>query len=45
MALSYMKNEADAEDVAQEAFVRGSKSRVLPRRGEVQYLAYQHHSE
>ena len=23
MALSYMKNEADAEDVAQEAFVRG----------------------
>ena len=22
MALSYMKNEADAEDVAQEAFVR-----------------------
>jgi RNA polymerase sigma-70 factor (ECF subfamily) len=26
MALSYMKNEADAEDVAQEAFVRGFKS-------------------
>lgn len=26
MALSYMKNEADAEDVAQEAFVKGFKS-------------------
>ena len=25
MALSYMKNEADAEDVAQEAFVKGFK--------------------
>lgn len=28
MALSYMKNEADAEDVAQEAFVRAFKSLV-----------------
>ena len=26
MALSYMKNEADAEDVAQEAFVKGFRS-------------------
>jgi RNA polymerase sigma-70 factor, ECF subfamily len=26
MALSYMKNEADAEDVAQETFVKGFKS-------------------
>jgi RNA polymerase sigma-70 factor, ECF subfamily len=26
MALSYMKNEADAEDVAQEAFVKGFKN-------------------
>ncbi|HEX4019688.1 MAG TPA: sigma factor, partial [Acidobacteriaceae bacterium] len=26
MALSYMKNEADAEDVAQEAFVRAFRN-------------------
>jgi DNA-directed RNA polymerase specialized sigma24 family protein len=44
MALSYLKNEADAEDVAQEAFVKAlSESLIVSRGGEVQHMAYQHY--
>ena len=44
MALSYMKNEADAEDVAQEAFVRAfRKLSSFRARIEIQHVAYQHH--
>jgi RNA polymerase sigma-70 factor, ECF subfamily len=40
MALSYMKNEADAEDVVQEAFLKAfSPSRDVPLGGKVQYVA------
>ncbi len=46
MALSYMKNEADAEDVAQEAFVRAFRNLASFRaRVEIQYLAHQYHPE
>ena len=45
MALSYIKNEADAEDVAQEALLlkafRKPSHRVSQSGGEVQHMAYQ----
>jgi RNA polymerase sigma-70 factor (ECF subfamily) len=39
MALSHMKNEADAEDVAQEAFVRAYKS-LASFRGEARFSTW-----
>ena len=44
MAFSYMKNREDAEDVAQEAFLRAFRKLVfIPCRIEIQHVAYQHH--
>jgi RNA polymerase sigma-70 factor (ECF subfamily) len=41
MALSFMKNESDAEDVAQETFLKGvPESWTVPRAGEVQHTAH-----
>jgi len=46
MALSYMKNEADAEDVSQEAFIKGvSKARIISRGIQIQHVAYQYHDQ
>lgn len=39
MALSYMKNEADAEDVAQEAFIKGFKNLSMFR-GEARFSTW-----
>ena len=39
MALSFMKNEADAEDVAQEAFLKGFR-RLADFRGEAKFSTW-----
>jgi RNA polymerase sigma-70 factor (ECF subfamily) len=46
MSLSFMKNEADAEDVAQEAFLKAYSNLANFREpGKIQYMAYQHRIE
>ena len=42
MSLCYVKNEADAEDVTQEAFIRAFRNLAAFRASRSQYLAYQH---
>ena len=46
MALSFVKNKADAEEVAQEAFLKAFRNLSTFRaESEVQYLAHHHHTQ
>jgi len=45
MALSFVKNESEAEDVAHESFLRALRNLASFRGGQIQYLVDQHHVE